>query len=51
LRQPITLRMTGNGLDAARHILASAGNPIHVETDLERALDRVLTDAKESPHG
>jgi succinyl-CoA synthetase beta subunit len=50
LRQPITLRMTGNGLDAARKILAESGNPIHVETDLERALDRVLADVEEWQH-
>jgi succinyl-CoA synthetase beta subunit len=48
LRQPITLRMTGNGLYAAQKILADSGNPIHVETDLERAVDRALADAKES---
>jgi succinyl-CoA synthetase beta subunit len=47
LHQPITLRMTGNGLEAARKILADSGNPIHVETDLERALDRTLAAAKE----
>jgi succinyl-CoA synthetase beta subunit len=47
LRQKITLRMTGNGLDAARKILAESGNPIHVETDLERAIDRALADSKE----
>jgi succinyl-CoA synthetase beta subunit len=51
LRQPITLRMTGNGLDAARKILAASGNPIHVETDLECAVDRALADAKESQNG
>jgi len=51
LRQKITLRMTGNGLDAARTILAASGNPIHVETDLERAVDRALADAKEWQDG
>lgn len=50
LRQPITLRMTGNGLEAARAILAESGNPIHVETDLERAVERALADAKELQH-
>ncbi len=45
LRQPITLRMTGNGLEAARKILAESNNPIHVETDLERAVDRALAAA------
>jgi succinyl-CoA synthetase beta subunit len=50
LRQPITLRMTGNGLEAARLILAESGNPIHVETDLERAVDRALAVAGEAAH-
>jgi len=50
LRQPITLRMTGNGLEAARVILAESGNPIHVETDLERAVDRALAVAGEAAH-
>jgi succinyl-CoA synthetase beta subunit len=49
LRQPITLRMTGNGLEAARKILAESNNPIHVETDLERAVDRALA-AAEAAH-
>ena len=51
LRQPITLRMTGNGLEAARKILAESGNPIQVETDLERAVDRALSAAEEVAHG
>jgi succinyl-CoA synthetase beta subunit len=50
IRQPITLRMTGNGLEAARKILAESGNPIHVETDLERAVDRALAAAGEAAH-
>jgi succinyl-CoA synthetase beta subunit len=50
LRQPITLRMTGNGFDAACAILAEAGNPIMVETDLERAVDRALDVLKETAH-
>ena len=50
LRQKITLRMTGNGLDAARKILAESGHKIQVETDLERAIDRALADAKEWRH-
>jgi succinyl-CoA synthetase beta subunit len=50
LRQPITLRMTGNGLEAARVILAESGNPIYVETDLERAVDRALAVAGEAAH-
>jgi succinyl-CoA synthetase beta subunit len=50
LKQPITLRMTGNGLEAARKILAESGNPIHVETDLERAVDRALAAAGEAVH-
>jgi succinyl-CoA synthetase beta subunit len=47
LRQPITLRMIGNGLDQARAILAESGNPIFVETDLERAVDHALADAQQ----
>jgi succinyl-CoA synthetase beta subunit len=50
LRQPITLRMTGNGFDAARAILAASGNPIHVETDLERAVDRALAVLEDPVH-
>jgi succinyl-CoA synthetase beta subunit len=46
LRQKVTLRMTGNGFDAAMAILAEAGNPIHVETDLELAVDRALAVAE-----
>jgi succinyl-CoA synthetase beta subunit len=42
--------MTGNGLEAARKILAESGNPIHVETDLERAVDRALAAAGEAAH-
>jgi hypothetical protein len=38
--------MTGNGFDAAMAILAEAGNPIHVETDLELAVDRALAVAE-----
>jgi succinyl-CoA synthetase beta subunit len=36
---PITARLIGNGLDEARAILKAAGNPIVIETDLERAID------------
>ena len=50
LRQPVTLRMTGNGFDAACAILAASGNPIHVETDLERAVDRALAVVEEPLH-
>jgi succinyl-CoA synthetase beta subunit len=39
-RIPITARMIGNGLDEARIVIASAGNPITIETDLEQAMDR-----------
>jgi succinyl-CoA synthetase beta subunit len=51
LRQPITLRMTGNGLEAARKILAESGNPIQVETDLERAVALALSAAEAVAHG
>jgi succinyl-CoA synthetase beta subunit len=50
LRQPITLRMTGNGFDAACVILKESGNPIVVETDLERAVERALAVLKEPDH-
>jgi succinyl-CoA synthetase beta subunit len=50
LRQPITLRMTGNGFDAACTILKESGNPIVVETDLERAVERALAVLKEPDH-
>jgi succinyl-CoA synthetase beta subunit len=50
LKQPITLRMTGNGFDAACAILAESGNPILVETDLERAVERALAVLKETEH-
>jgi succinyl-CoA synthetase beta subunit len=50
MRQPITLRMVGNGLDQAQTILAEAGASIFVETDLERAVDRALADSLEAAH-
>jgi len=50
LRQPITLRMIGNGLDQAHAIIAASGNPIFIETDLERALDRALAASRENSH-
>ena len=39
-RVPITARLIGNGLDEARAVIAAAGNPLAIETDLERAMDR-----------
>jgi succinyl-CoA synthetase beta subunit len=39
-RIPITARLIGNGLDEARAVIAAAGNPLAIETDLERAIDR-----------
>jgi succinyl-CoA synthetase beta subunit len=50
LRQPVTLRMIGNGLDQARAILADSGSSIVVETDLERAVDRALAASLEAAH-
>jgi len=50
LRQPIALRMTGNGLEAARALLAASGSSIRVETDLERAVDLTLAGAKAFQH-
>ncbi len=46
LNAPITARMIGNGLDEARDIIAAAGNPIAIETDLERAIDLALARAE-----
>jgi succinyl-CoA synthetase beta subunit len=45
-RIPITARMIGNGLEEARAIIASAGNPITIETDLERAMNRATQNLK-----
>jgi succinyl-CoA synthetase beta subunit len=39
-RVPITARLIGNGLDQARAVIQAAGNPLVIETDLERAMDR-----------
>lgn len=38
LRQPIVARLIGNNLDAALRVISEAGNPITVETDLDRAI-------------
>ena len=38
LKAPITARFIGNGLAEAQRIIADAGNPIRIETDLERAI-------------
>ena len=46
LKAPITARMIGNGYDEARQIIAGAGDPIHVETDLETAIDLVAKAAR-----
>lgn len=42
LRAPITARFIGNGLAQARAIIAAAGDPITIETDLERAIDLAI---------
>ncbi|MFA6116886.1 MAG: ATP-grasp domain-containing protein [Sphingomonas sp.] len=42
LKAPITARFIGNGLEEARAIIAEAGNPIAIETDLERAIDLAI---------
>jgi succinyl-CoA synthetase beta subunit len=39
-RVPITARLIGNGLAEARAVFAAAGNPVAIETDLERAIAR-----------
>lgn len=41
LKVPIVARLIGNNLDAALAIVAEAGHPIAVETDLDRAIERV----------
>lgn len=48
LKAPITARMIGNGLDKARAIIAEAGNPILIETDLERAIDLAIARAEDA---
>jgi len=47
LTAPITARMIGNNFDAARAIIAAAGDPIRVETDLERAIDVAAAHVRE----
>ena len=42
LRAPVVARLIGNNLDEALAVIAAAGNPIAVETDLERAIERAL---------
>jgi succinyl-CoA synthetase beta subunit len=42
LKAPITARFIGNGLEEARAIIAEAGDPIAIETDLERAIDLAI---------
>ena len=38
---PIVARLLGNGLEEAQQVLADAGVPVYLETDLEEALARV----------
>jgi succinyl-CoA synthetase beta subunit len=42
IRVPVTARLIGNNLDEALRVVARAGNPIVVETDLERAIERAI---------
>jgi succinyl-CoA synthetase beta subunit len=42
LKVPLTARMIGNGLAEARAVIEAAGNPIVIETDLDRAVDLVI---------
>lgn len=42
LKAPITARFIGNNLAQAQEIIAAAGNPIGIETDLERAIDLAI---------
>ncbi|MDF7776709.1 hypothetical protein P1X14_15735 [Sphingomonas sp. AOB5] len=46
LKAPITARFIGNGLEEAREIIAAAGDPIAIETDLERAIDLAIARAE-----
>ncbi len=46
LTAPITARFIGNGLEEARAIIAAAGDPIAIETDLERAIDLAIARAE-----
>ncbi len=50
LQVPVTARFIGNGLEKARAIVAEAGDPIAIETDLERAIDLAIqrADAREN---
>jgi succinyl-CoA synthetase beta subunit len=42
LNVPVTTRLIGNNLETALRIIAEAGSPIAVETDLEKAMERVV---------
>ncbi|HVV32072.1 MAG TPA: ATP-grasp domain-containing protein [Vitreimonas sp.] len=43
---PVVARMIGNNYDAARGIIADAGDPIRVEPDLEKAIALAIANAK-----
>jgi len=43
LRVPVTARLIGNGYDEAIAVFASAGHPLRVEPDLDRAIELALT--------
>lgn len=49
LKAPIVARMIGNNYDQARANIAAAGDPIRVETDLERAIDLASAHVREEP--
>ncbi|MFV3077043.1 ATP-grasp domain-containing protein [Niveispirillum fermenti] len=49
LKAPVTARMIGNGLDRARAIIREAGEPVRIETDLERAIALAIN-AAETAH-
>ncbi|MEJ0048182.1 MAG: hypothetical protein WDN04_20225 [Rhodospirillales bacterium] len=42
IRVPVTARLIGNNLDEAVRVVGRAGNPIAIETDLERAIDMAI---------
>lgn len=48
-RIPVTARLIGNGLAEARSVFAAAGNPIAIETDLERAIALATSQAGSVP--
>jgi hypothetical protein len=42
LHVPVTARLIGNGYEEAITVFATAGNPLRVEPDLDRAIELTL---------